>query len=414
MTEYRAGLRLTELDCVHLRLDSAGHPMHWLLALRLEPGTPIALDRLRSRVAARAREHVLYRLCLPERPRRRPAFVPAADPAVRVRHTAVPDRSGLLRSIEQLMATALPRSAPPWDITLVDEADRGGQTVLLRVHHCLSDGLAAPGFAALVVDTDTARDYDRFVTAQRFPFKRVLTWRTCTEVPRQYRAARPLRRAGRVLPFPPADCARQVAEFSIPIRTLRQHAADALGSSTEYLLAAAAAAYRQMIPGTDRDGLRVMVPVTLDAAARHTGNATVSAFLAVDPPGPGTTDQVRRVRERLAAVDPVDQGRALASAGVDLQYLPWRAQTRLMARMVRDTCRLSVSVTPGFAMRRTVFGHGVDATVPFSPLMADELMVTALILRDRLTVGVVADPRVLPCAVADFAERLRALLWSPV
>ncbi|AFU03179.1 wax ester/triacylglycerol synthase domain-containing protein [Nocardia brasiliensis] len=414
MTGYRAGRRLTELDCVHLRLDSAGHPMHWLLALRLAPGASIAVDRLRARVAERAGAHALYQLCLPERPRRRPVFVAAADPAVRVRHAAVPDHSGLLRVIEQRMATALPRSVPPWDITLVDEADRGGQTVLLRVHHCLSDGLAAPGFAALVVDTDTAHDYERFVTAQRFPFKRALTWRTCTEVPRQYRAARPLRRAGRVLPFPPADCARRVAEFSIPIRTLRQHAADALGSSTEYLLAAAAAAYRQVIPGTDRGGLRVMVPVTLDAAARHTGNATVSAFLAVDPAGPGMADQVRAVRERLAAVDPVDQGRALASAGVDLQYLPWRAQTRLMARMVRDTCRLSVSVTPGFAMRRTVFGHDVDATVPFSPLMADELMVTALILRDRLTVGVVSDPRVLPGAVSDFAESLRALLLSPV
>lgn len=403
--------RLSELDCVHLRLDSVGHPMHWILGLQLEPGDPITIERLRTRVADRAGEHEMYRRCLPDRLRRRPRFLRAeVDPAQRVHGSAVADSSGLLRVIERLLATPMTRTSPLWDITLVDEADRGSQTVLVRVHHCLSDGLAAPGFAALVVDTVGATDYDRFVTAQRFPFTRSLTWRTFTEVPRQYRAARSVRQGGRVLPFPPQDCVRQVATFSIPVRRLRQNAAKAAGSSTEYLLATAAEAYRQASPHVSGNDLRIMLPVTFDHELRHTGNATGSAFLEVDTSGARMADRVRAVRERLAAIDPMAQARALASAGVDLQYLPWRAQTSLMARMVRDTCQLSVSITPGFTRRHAVFGRAVTGTLPLSPLMADELMVTALIMRDQLTVGVVADPRVLPCALTEFADCLRELL----
>ncbi|WP_433664282.1 wax ester/triacylglycerol synthase domain-containing protein [Nocardia sp. CA-128927] len=409
----RRGDRLSELDCQYLRLDSIGHPMHWMLGFQLDPGDPITIEQLRTRVAARAREPELYRLSLPERLRRRPRFIRAeVDPRPRVHESVVADRSGLLRSIERLMATPMTRTAPLWDITLVTEQDRGSQTVLLRVHHCLSDGLAAPGFAALVVDTvgDPVVDYARFVTAPRFPFTRSLTWRTCTEVPRQYRAARSVRRGGRVLPFPPPDCVRQVAVFSVPVRRIRQNAARGAGSSTEYLLATAAEAYRRVAPHVSGNDLRIMVPVTFDAELRHTGNASASAFLDVAASGAPVTDRVRAVREGLAAIDPVAQARALASASVDLQYLPWRAQTRLMARMVRDTCQLSVSITPGFTRRHTVFGRAVTATLPLSPLMADELMVTMLILRDQLSVGVVADPRILPCALTEFADCLRDLL----
>ncbi|MEU7141409.1 wax ester/triacylglycerol synthase domain-containing protein [Nocardia sp. NPDC046473] len=403
--------RLSELDCLHLRLDSIGHPMHWVLGLRLEPGDPITVEQLRARVGDRAREHEMYGWCLPDRLRRRPRFLGAeVDPRQRVHRSAVADRDGLLRAIEGLLATPMTRTAPLWDITLVDEADRAGQTVLLRVHHCLSDGLAAPGFAALIVDTVDATDYDRFVTAQRFPFTRALTWRTCTEVPRQYRAARSVRRGGRMQPFPPRDCVRQVATFSIPVRRLRQHAANAAGSSTEYLLATAAEAYRQVAQHVSGSGLRIMVPVTFDQELRHTGNATGAAFLDVEMSGTRIADRVKAVREGLAAIDPVDQARALASAGVDLQYLPWRAQTRLMARMVRDTCQLSVSITPGFTLRHNVFGRAVTAMLPLSPLMADELMVTAVIMRDQLSVGLVADPRVLPCALEEFADYLHDLL----
>ncbi|KAA8885555.1 DUF1298 domain-containing protein [Nocardia colli] len=404
--------RLSELDCVHLRLDSTGHPMHWMLGLQLEPGDPVTLEQLRARVASRARAHEMYRLCLPEHLGRRPRFVRAeVDPRERVQAAVVRDGDALSRLIERLMATPMTRIAPLWDIMLVDEQDRRSQTVLLRVQHCLSDGLAGPGFAALVVDA-TAADFARFVTAPRFPFTRSLTWRTCIEVPRQYRAARTVRRVGRVLPFPPQNCVRQIATFAIPLSRLRRNAAVAAGSSTEYLLASAAEAYQRVASRGPGDVLRIMLPVTLDEELRHTGNATASAFLDLHMSGTRMTDRVRAVREQLAAIDPVAQARALASAGVDLQYLPWRAQTRLMARMVRDTCQLSVSITPGFARQHRIFGRAVTGTLPLSPLMADELMVTTLILRDQLSVGVVADPRVLPCALAEFADELRELLFE--
>lgn len=407
---------LTALDCAHLRLDSAGHPMQWVLAFELESGAPIDIDTVRARVAARAAEHTMYRMCLPQRIRRRPRFRLAADIDLRHHVTAatVPNHAALLETIGQLLAGRMTHTRPLWDLTLVDERDRGGQTVLLRVHHCLCDGLAAPGFAALFVDTtsDTTADYARFISSGRFPFPRVVTRQTWTAVPQARRASRKTRARSGPQPFPPPDCARRVEVLSLPIRELRENASRAGGSTTEYLLAASAIAYRRAFAParSSAEGLRMMLPVTLDHALRHAGNATGTAFIEVDPEVDRVRDQIPIVRAELTRTESANQALELARASIDLKYLPWRMQAWVMAGFAHGSCDLSVSITPGFTHRQTVFGHTVTRTLPFSPMMADEIMVTALILRDALTVGVVADPRVLPKEVAAFTAELDALI----
>ena len=41
-----------------------------------------------------------------------------------------------------------------WDVTLLTNRDTGVQDVVMRVHHCLTEGVSAAGFGYLVVDGD--------------------------------------------------------------------------------------------------------------------------------------------------------------------------------------------------------------------------------------------------------------------
>lgn len=141
-----AEIELSSLDSHHLRLDVPAHPMNWVLVLELSPdGEPVRIDDVRARIAQRVNEVDLYRLVLPTRPRRKPRFTLATsiDPTKHAKEHHVADRFGMLRQVEELMGSRMRRDAPPWDFTLVHQQDIEAQTLLLRVHHALSDGLGA-------------------------------------------------------------------------------------------------------------------------------------------------------------------------------------------------------------------------------------------------------------------------------
>jgi len=415
-----AKLLLTHLDCTLLRLDSVGHPMQWVLGFNLESEGPINIDELRARIATRAREHDMYRMHLPQRIRRRPRFILAEDidPFHHVKAESVEDRTELLSVVARLLATQMARDRPLWDVTLIDQRDSRTQTILLRVHHCLSDGVAAPGFAALFVDTstNTTADYSRFISTVRYPFPLKITWQTWKAMPKDFRASRNARRRPRAQPFPPKNCQRQVKAFLIPVVQLRRNAAQAGTSTTEYILAAATIAYRRIYAPTRKaaEGLRVMIPITLDRELRHAGNAIVPAFLDVNPEIEHLGDQSRAVSQQVRQEEYISQAVEFMRACMDLQYLPYRLQHSFTNRFIRDRCDLTVSITPGFASRQSVFDRKVISTLPFAPLMADQLMVTALTLGDTVSIGIIADPRNLSVDISAFSSALETLLRDPI
>lgn len=56
----------------------------------------------------------------------------------------------------QILSTAMPRTRPLWDFTLVHGLKRNRSAVVIRAHHCLADGIAGVGLMSVLLDADPA------------------------------------------------------------------------------------------------------------------------------------------------------------------------------------------------------------------------------------------------------------------
>ncbi|MEU7767802.1 wax ester/triacylglycerol synthase domain-containing protein [Nocardia sp. NPDC049190] len=413
-----AEIELSSLDSHHLRLDVPAHPMNWVLVLELSPdGEPVRIEDVRARIAQRFGESDLYRLVLPTHPRRKPRFTLATsiDPTEHAKEYHVADRFGMLRQVEELMGSRMRRDVPPWDFTLVHQQDTTSQALLLRVHHGLSDGLGAPGFVAMVSDTasGSTAEYQRFVSTPRFDVGPV---GVVAAVAAGARSSRLLRRQGWRPKHlrPDGDRAvRRVAEIAVPTETVRQNRLKLGASTQEYVYAAAGLAFARAFPEHADRPLRIMFPVSLDQTLAHTGNAASLAILELSDAADSLSKQVHSIRTALLSSDPSRQAIDAPKTSHGLSYLPWRAQVLMTQLMAADSWDLAVGVNPAFSPDNRLLGREVTNVVGFHPMLGRELAVTALILRDQVTIGMMADPAALP-DVGLFAEHLRELIAGQV
>src|SRR4051812_29874779 len=151
--------RLTALDASFLHLEDGGAHMH-VAAVMIFDGTPPAHDELVEAIEARL--HVVPRY------RQRLAFVPLGqgrpswvdDPhfsaRYHVRHTALPepgDADQLARLVGRLMAQALDRNKPLWELWVVEGLADGGFAIVGKTHHALVDGVSGVDIANVLFDT---------------------------------------------------------------------------------------------------------------------------------------------------------------------------------------------------------------------------------------------------------------------
>jgi WS/DGAT/MGAT family acyltransferase len=144
--------RLSPDDARILRLESEAVAGHTLKLAILDPGAEwdsSTLERLRARVESR----------LPRLPRARQRLAPTplgiATPAwvdderfdirahVRSASEPVADRASLMRFVGKVMAERLDHTRPLWCIDVVGPADNGRTALVIRIHHCLADGVTA-------------------------------------------------------------------------------------------------------------------------------------------------------------------------------------------------------------------------------------------------------------------------------
>jgi WS/DGAT/MGAT family acyltransferase len=81
-----------------------------------------------------------------------------------VRRSALPgegDRAELKQRVSELMSDPLPRTKPLWHMELIEDY-RGGSAVIVRLHHCIGDGIAL--VQVLLSLTDEHFDPSRFPT----------------------------------------------------------------------------------------------------------------------------------------------------------------------------------------------------------------------------------------------------------
>lgn len=115
----------------------------------------------------RIRRHVASRLHLVPRFRHRLAYVPGTQDPVwvdddrfdlryHVRHASLPkpgDQAQLRQRTAELLERPLGRDRPLWEMWVVEGLEGDAFALLVKVHHCIVDGIAGIGMLAALLDT---------------------------------------------------------------------------------------------------------------------------------------------------------------------------------------------------------------------------------------------------------------------
>jgi diacylglycerol O-acyltransferase len=152
--------RLSSLDAEFLHLEDGIAHMH-IAGVCIFDDPPPTVDELGSLIASKL--HVLPRYR--QRVRRvpfelgRPVWVDDPHFAIgyHVRHTALPqpgDDAALSRLMGRVMSQPLDRDRPLWETWLVEGLDGDRWAVILKVHHCMVDGVAGVGLLAALLDAE--------------------------------------------------------------------------------------------------------------------------------------------------------------------------------------------------------------------------------------------------------------------
>ncbi|MGU3293019.1 wax ester/triacylglycerol synthase domain-containing protein [Williamsia sp. M5A3_1d] len=406
-------------DFTYLHMDTPSRPMHWSMVLEIDGGdAPLGIDELRDRVHSRVGRYAVFGVGVRGGRWRRPEIIVTPADAIDIdRHVVaaeVTDAAARDQTIASLCATHLRRPDPFWHITLVTITESGEQLLVLRVHHSLSDGLAGAAFAALLADgtPEQLTEFDRFATSPRFRVGDV-----DSEVLADARAAHDEQwkagRSGRGWPALTRSGRREIATLSVSTRELRRAAKRREATVHEFVLGAVGRTLSAHPPAASGpETIRVTLPATLDPTFRHTGNAVSVTLLNLAGDDTDLDRQIARSREQLLLIE--SRRAALALAATGHPSPPWPVMRAIVgASMSRMAPDIHVGVNPGFSRVRSVLGRRIVALTPLSPLGGYSFSVTSLVLGDRTTFGIVADPKALPGYAARFAAAFDEVLTAP-
>jgi len=406
---------LSPLDEDLLRIETRARPMHWcfLIRLRADATHRVDLAELRERVVARSAARELFSLTVTRNRFRSPRIGTdphEIDPAPMVRHDTVSGDAQLRLRLASMMARFEPTDRL-WEITLIDELASGQQYLVVRVHHCLGDGLSASGFAYLFVDgsQDDLAQFDRYLVSPRFalpPLHRTVRLGAWRHLAHTWADGRRGRRPS--LPRPTRT--RLVHYLALPAAAVNLAARSYHATQTEFLLASVTAALRTVLAGQDVTTVRTMIPMTLDPALRHTGNAMAFALVNLPLTAPSFEDILADIRRQVTDIARERPHYALPTLTQQARG-PWLYKT-WAARAIMTAVRpdLDVGLTPVHLSIDSVLGVDVDAVFPFSPLVYTPISIAALLLGGNLTVGLTADAAAIGALGEALADDLASRL----
>ena len=385
--------RLTDEDVRILQLEAGsvrGHTCKVVIIGERGADAGIDLADLRSHVAARLPRFPRLRRRLASTPLglANPAWVDDPDFDVARHVVAHGSRGGLARRdlpgiVAELMTLRLDRDRPLWRMDLVRPFEDGGAAIVLRIHHCLADGMTAGRILSQVVldgdppavdsaDTEPApalrapamlalgvRERTGALVSALTGAARTVTspaaWRSGLGTAGRIRAT--LRREmgpgrGGVSPLDaPAGPRRVVAFVTRPLDELKR-VSKAFGEGitiNDVVLTAIAGGLRGWLEeeGTPVGELRAKVPVSLHHAGEEVGaSANRDSFLVIDL--------------ALDRTDPVERLRAISAETQDRKR---HHDAEEIDALLHDLARLSRSLerlAERWAMRPRVFAVNVS------------------------------------------------------
>jgi WS/DGAT/MGAT family acyltransferase len=150
---------MSSVDTAWLRMDSQGNQM--MIVGIYEFAGSVEFERLRHVIEERLLPHARFRSCVvQEATGYYWELDDNFDLDLHVARTALPGKgttADLKRLVGRLASTALDSTKPLWQMHLVDNY-AGGQALIVRIHHCIADGIALIGVLMQLTSQDPAED----------------------------------------------------------------------------------------------------------------------------------------------------------------------------------------------------------------------------------------------------------------
>ncbi len=358
---------------------------------------------------------------------------PDFDISHHVRRVAVPrpgsDRE-LFRLVADAMSLRLDRSRPLWEIWVIEGLADERWAMLMKVHHCIADGIATAHMLAGLSDGGIGNSFASHIRAanEAESSKHGLPslslnpmrwmsglWNTSsavmTDAARAARGAAELA-AGLMRPAAssslngPVTDLRRYSAARIPLDDIKQVCRTFDVTINDVALAALTDSYRALLERRGEqprpDSLRTLVPVSMGStdAFEKTDNrvSVMLPYLPVEEEN--AIQRLRKVHRRLSRTKAAGQRQA-GSAFVSIANLVPFALTawtvRLLTRLPqRGVVALATNV-PGPAEPLKIMGRKVTAVMPVPPIaMQLRTGVAMLSYADDLFFGILADFDAVP------------------
>jgi diacylglycerol O-acyltransferase / wax synthase len=395
-------------------------------------------ERLRAVIRTRLVERYprFHQLVVEGRlPLRGPSFAedPHFDLNRHVHHrelpTCPPGEAGdavLRELVSELVASPLDRSKPLWDMYLFDRPG-GGCAVVVRIHHCIVDGIALAQVMLSLTDAtphvpaDAASVQDSLVAART---SHVRAYRRGDRVRGTAAGTAANARALAKLLFTPPDAktalrgklgaAKRVAWTGRLDIALVKATARAQGASVnDVLLAAVSGALRRHLKdsGGEPRAIRTLVPFNLrpleEPIPRELGNRFGLVFLTLPVDVAGRRERLRELTLRMAAIKRSREGPISYAILKAMGMTPRRMESRIVDIFTAKASAMTTNV-PG--PREVVYmaGAPVRAVLVWAPVSGSVGMTVSIFsYHDQVTIGLLVDAGLVPNpqAIALHAER---------
>ncbi|MGW4090282.1 wax ester/triacylglycerol synthase family O-acyltransferase [Nocardia sp. NPDC004750] len=359
---------------------------------------------------------------------------PNFDLAHHIRWTALPtpgDEAALCELVATELEERLDRDHPLWQCVVVEHLAADRWALVVKAHHSLVDGVSGISVFRSFCDAVAEEPNDPVTeppsrTKVRRPDPVRELSRLPVVVPRSVvamtRGLAPLLSA---VVSPATECSlngpigrqRRYVVARAALSDVHEIGAVFGVTVNDVVLAAVAAAYRELLVGRDErpspDKLRILVPISMRSEqAKYTMDNRVSAvlpFLPIEVADP--VERLRAIRERMNRHKSGGEAQAeksvLALAGL-LPFAPLAWSLRLLARFPQRTVGALVTNVPGPREQLTVRGRVVSELLPAMPIaMRLRTAVAVLSYAGHLTFGITGDYDTAPdiAVLAEGIER---------
>jgi diacylglycerol O-acyltransferase / wax synthase len=311
------------------------------------------------------------------------------------------DDAELFRMIATVMQFRLDRERPLWECWIIEGLSEDRWAILMKLHHCIADGIATTQMLANLSDTSGGRTFAKNIRAAKEPDRPALRlppitmnpltwlggmWRTAIAAASaaEHAAVGVAELTAGLLSSPPES------SLTGPVTTMRRYSAARVRLAemekvsrafdvtlNDVALAAITDSYRNLLLNRGEqphhDSLRTLVPVSVRAMKElhQTGNrvSAMLPLLPIDEADP--VKQLELVHSRLTTAKGSGQREGATVFMAAVNNIPFHFSARmirLLTRLPQHAVTALATNVPGSRDRQKLMGREVLEVLPVPPI----------------------------------------------